>query len=288
MALCTPEAGLLSTFLGARSAKWVHSAAVPRIHAVELEDLPWFPRTIRDAMTDYLGYVGNLTPAPYQGFTARLHLAMEAMGEREILDLCSGGTGPLPTIMRLLEEQHGYAVRARMTDLHPNLDRFEHARAASQGRIDFVATPVDATQVPADLGGFRLICNALHHFGPEQARALLANAVAHRRGIAVFEVLSRSLLAALGILPSPLAVLATTPFIRPFHWSRLLWTYAVPVVPLACLWDGMVSVMRIYAPDELQALVDEVPGSDDYVWDIGRLRVAHAPARITYLIGRPR
>ncbi|HWN66477.1 MAG TPA: hypothetical protein VNM90_02495, partial [Haliangium sp.] len=102
------------------------------------------------------------------------------------------------------------------------------------------------------------------------------------------ELLSRSPLAALAILPSPLIVLATTPFIRPFHWSRLLWTYAVPVVPLACLWDGMVSVLRIYSPEELQALLADVPGSDEYVWDIGQLRVARAPAQITYLIGRPR
>ena len=65
--------------------------------------------------------IGNVTPLPYQRFTVRLHQSMEAMGERTILDLCSGGTGPLPTIMRLLEQQHGYPVRARMTDLHPNL-----------------------------------------------------------------------------------------------------------------------------------------------------------------------
>jgi hypothetical protein len=190
--------------------------------------------------------------------------------------------------MRLLEERHGYPVSARMTDLHPNLERFEHARTASQGRIDFVAEPVDATQVPAALGGFRLISNALHHFRPDQARALLADAVASGRGIAVFEALSRSLPAALAITITPLLVLATALLIRPFRWSRLLWTYAVPVVPLVCLWDGLVSVMRIYTPDELHALVAEVPGSDDYVWDIGQLRVASTPAPITYLIGRPR
>ena len=33
----------------------------------------------------------------------------------------------------------------------------------------------------------------------------------------------------------------------------MLWTYAVPVIPLACLWDGMISVLRIYSPEELQA-----------------------------------
>lgn len=259
-----------------------------RIHAFELEDQPWFPRSIRDAMTDYLGFVGNLSPAPYQQFTARLHEAMAGMGEHEILDLCSGGTGPLPTILRLLEEQHGYQARAHMTDLHPNLGKFEHARASSQGRIDFVAESVDATQVPERLGGFRLISNALHHFRPDTARAILADAVARHRGIAVFEALTRSPLAAAGILPSPLLVLLTTPFIRPFQWSRLFWTYVVPVVPLACLWDGLVSVLRIYSPDELRALVSEIPGADGYVWDIGKLPVPGAPVSITYLIGRPR
>lgn len=282
------EPGSLSTFPGARAAKSVCSAAVPRIHAVELEDLPWFPRAIRDAMTDYLGFLGNLSTAPYERFTERLHRAMAATGEREILDLCSGGTGPLPAIVRLLEDRHGYAVRARMTDLHPNLGQFERARAASHGRIDFVPDPVDATAVPAHLSGFRLISNALHHFRPEQARALLGDAVAQGRGIAVFEALTRSLPAALTILSSPLLVLATTPFIRPRHWRRLVWTYAVPVVPVACLWDGLVSVMRIYSPEELHELVTAVPGSDGYVWDIGRLPVARSPMHITYLIGRPR
>jgi hypothetical protein len=104
----------------------------------------------------------------------------------------------------------------------------------------------------------------------------------------VFEALTRSPLALASILPSPLLVLLTTPFIRPFHWSRLFWTYLAPVVPAACLWDGLVSVLRIYSPEELQRLVSEIPGSDDFVWDIGRLPVPGAPVRITYLIGRPR
>lgn len=73
-----------------------------RIHAFELEDQPWFPRTFRDAMTDYLGFVGNLSEAPYLGFVDRLFEAMSAVGEQEILDLCSGGAGPLPAILRLL------------------------------------------------------------------------------------------------------------------------------------------------------------------------------------------
>lgn len=259
-----------------------------RIHAFELEDQPWFPRAFRDAMTDYLGFLGNLSEAPYEGFVDRLFQAMSAMGEREILDLCSGGTGPLPTIVRMLERRHGYEVRARMSDLYPNRERFEHAREASGGRIDFVDQPVDATAVPATIGGFRLICNALHHLRPDMARAVLASAVAGQRGIAVFEALTPGLPGVLSVLPTPLVALLSAPLIRPFRWRRLAWTYLVPVVPVCALWDGAVSALRIYSPGELRALVAGIPGGDGYVWDIGRIPVARTPVRITYLTGRPR
>src|SRR5450759_4223616 len=35
-----------------------------------------------------------------------------------------------------------------------------------------------------------------------------------------------------------------TPWIRPFRWSRLLWTYLIPIIPLVFLFDGVVSCHR--------------------------------------------
>ena len=32
-----------------------------------------------------------------------------------------------------------------------------------------------------------------------------------------------------------------TPFVRPFRWSRLLFTYVIPLIPLLVLFDGTVS-----------------------------------------------
>ena len=45
------------------------------------------------------------------------------------------------------------------------------------------------------------------------------------------------------------------PACPPFRWSRLLWTYLVPVIPLVLLFDGIVSCLRSYRPDELLKLV---------------------------------
>lgn len=92
----------------------------------------------------------------------------------------------------------------------------------------------------------------------------------------------------LAMLLSPLTVLAATPFIRPFRASRLALTYAVPAIPLFCLFDGMVSSLRVYYPDELTAIAARAEGGQGgYHWDIGRLPVPGTPARITYLIGHP-
>jgi hypothetical protein len=84
----------------------------------------------------------------------------------------------------------------------------------------------------------------------------------------------------------PLMVLLVTPFIRPFRWSRLVWTYLIPVVPLVSLFDGLVSCLRTYSVQELRDLTEGL-GANNYQWDIGELKSTVGPIPITYLIGVP-
>jgi hypothetical protein len=114
----------------------------------------------------------------------------------------------------------------------------------------------------------------------------LLDAVRQRRGVALVELAQRSPLAMLQIALGTLTQLVVTPFIKPFRWSRLLLTYALPVVPLCTLWDGIVSCLRVYDPDELKHLVTQLPPSD-YHWEYGRLRAYPMPSELTYLIGVP-
>ena len=85
---------------------------------------------------------------------------------------------------------------------------------------------------------------------------------------------------------TPLAALILTLFIRPFRWSRLFWTYVVPVVPLVLLFDGIVSCLRTYTPEELRDFTEEFSACG-YAWEIGEERAARSPVAITYLIGYP-
>jgi hypothetical protein len=174
-----------------------------------------------------------------------------------------------------------------LTDRYPNIQAFERARRLSHQAVTYHAEPVDATRVPSALPGFRTMFTAFHHLRPDQARAVLADAVTKGEGIAVFEPGQRSRLTLL-LLPlllgTPLRVLVATPFIRPFRWSRLLWTYLVPVVPLVLLFDSIVSVLRWYSVQELR---DLTAGLDRYRWDIGTVRSKPIPFPITYLLGVP-
>ena len=260
---------------------------MPRVQLFEFEDLPWFPRVVRECMTDFLSFLGQRGHLVYAGFAERLARALEATGDDTILDLCSGGGGPALSILGLLRKRSSAPFNLLLTDLYPNLPRFERAQVGGSGSIAFSEAPVDATAVPETLPGFRLICNAFHHLPPAMARKCLADAVAQGRGIALVEMADRSAASLFGVTLGTSAVLAVTPFIRPVRVSRLLLTYLLPIVPLCTWWDGIVSCLRAYSLEELERLVASLPGND-YVWDIGRLPVPYAPNTLVYLIGHPR
>ena len=173
-----------------------------------------------------------------------------------------------------------------LTDRDPNAAALGRLVAATPG-ARFEPGPVDATAVPARLAGFRTLFTAFHHFRPADARAILAAAVRDRQGVAVAEANTRTWAALASAALVPLAVLALTPAVRPFRWSRLAWTYPVPVLPLAIWYDGVVSTLRVYTPDERLAMAREV-GGDEYDWEAGTLRPARSPIPITSLIGVPR
>ncbi|PCC71830.1 hypothetical protein SAMN02745121_03182 [Nannocystis exedens] len=258
-----------------------------RRHLFEIEDQPWLPQPIRDGVTGYLNYIGNLDARPYQGFCDALAAALRTTGERELLDLCSGSAGPLPTLIAELDRRD-VPVRVRLTDLFPNAEAMAAAASTVPGRIFHETRPVDATAVPAELAGFRLLCNAFHHFRPAQARAILADAVAQRRGIALFEGVGRYPASIATCMVTSLGVLATSLLMRPVRWSRLALTWVVPAIPLVATWDGVVSCLRVYSPDELRELLATVPGAEDYTWQIETEPLGRSPMRVTWLVGAPR
>ncbi len=250
-----------------------------RLHLFEFEDQRWFPKTLRSFATDWLRVVQSRMRL-HEPVVEVLRELLATTGDHRIVDLCSGSGGPLVDIFREFEAR-GKTIEVLLTDRypHPTLESLPIG-------MSLHAESVDAREVPSDLVGCRTIFNGFHHFNRDEALGILRDTVAARQPIGVFEITERRLLGVAIAAVIPLLVWIMTPFIRPFRWSRLAFTYLVPIVPLLCLWDGVISHLRAYHPDDLHGLAEDV-ADDGYAWKSGRLDVGHLPVRISYLTGTP-
>jgi len=258
---------------------------VDRIHLVEFHELAWFPAVWRDLLTDFLSFYAT-SFKPYANVASLLAEALEESGSARIVDLCSGAGRPLMSLVPALRRLGLSDLQVTLTDKYPNLEARKSVEEIG-GVVTYLETPIDAADVPSNLKGFRTLFTSFHHFRPDAARAVLADAVSKDEGIGIFEYTERNwLIWTLPILLIPLFVWLCTPFIRPFRWRRLVWTYLIPVVPMVAMWDGLVSNLRTYSVGELNDLVDQV-ADDRYEWQIGKTR-SLGLSRVTYAIGCPR
>ena len=260
-----------------------------RVQFIELHEQPWFPSSLRDEITDALQFGLNLFKA-YAPIAPMLQGVLDSLESCSVVDMCSGGGGPWLELSRKLQSRkpQGGAPFLQgshiwLTDKYPNLRALENAGAPSEN-ITYYPSSVDAMKVPCVLKGFRTMFTSFHHFSPEEARAVLQNAVDAGEGIGIFEVTRRAPLTIGLMFAWALLPFVCTPWIRPFRWSRLLWTYLIPIIPLAFLFDGVVSCLRTYRPQELREIVDKLTAGD-YQWEIGEHSSGKVP--ITYLIGYP-
>jgi hypothetical protein len=61
----------------------------------------------------------------------------------------------------------------------------------------------------------------------------------------------------------------------------------VPLIPFIVMFDGTMSMLRIYSPEELRELIATVPEHESFDWDIGTTRVVGSALGITHLVGIP-
>jgi hypothetical protein len=255
--------------------------AMRRREWIEFHDHRLYPGFLRDLLTDALEAIWNYTNC-YRVIVPRLRLAMTEAGTHRIVDLCSGGGGPWIRLREQFVAAEGFEVSVSLTDKYPNERAFTRLCAA-QG-VESYRAPVDARQIPVNLDGFRTIFSAFHHFKPDEARAILADAVMRHQGIAVFEPAKCSVRRILATTVLPLLCWLATPRMKPFHWSRILWTYLLPVVPFTLFIDGVLSCLRAYSLEDLRQLTEGL-GGDEYRWEMGEQ--GGGRIGITYLIGIP-
>ncbi len=250
-----------------------------RIHLFEWEDQPWFPSLLRNYMTDFLQFLSNKAKM-YKPIAGLLGESLRKTHNHRIIDLASGGGGGLLWLNTELRKDIPQ-LEILLTDYFPNRTAFIHTQQQADN-FEFEEGAVDARHVPAHLKGFRTQFLSFHHFRPADAKAILQNAVDAQSPIGIFEAQDRSVPSLIAMLLSPVSVLLCTPFIRPFRWGRILFTYLVPIVPLCVLWDGIVSSLRTYSVREMHGLIDSLDRGNDFEWKVGKEK------GVLYLVGLPK
>lgn len=257
---------------------------MPRFHLIEFEDQQWFPTTIRNYMTDFLQFVTNQFDL-FKGSVPILQKGLEKSGQSQIIDLASGGGGAWLKLVNHLKASHP-TLKVKLTDYYPNHTAFEKMVRQGNGHFEFETASVNALDVPQKLKGFRTQFLSFHHFKPADAQQILQNAVDNQAVIAIFEAQKRSVAHFIQFFFSPINVLLMTPFIRPFSFGRIVFTYLIPIVPVFVWWDGLVSVLRTYSVGEMEAMTKALNNGDSFEWEIGEVK--NGPVVNLYLLGYPK
>jgi len=242
----------------------------------EIHDQAWFPAFLRDRVTEALEAIWRQNRT-YHPIAARLRDAVRRSGAERIVDLCSGGGGPWAGLYGKVAD--GHALTVCLTDFYPNAHVLGRQ---AEPQFEVWTQPVDARHVPAELRGFRTMFSSFHHFDPDAARAMLADAFQRREGIAIFEGARRNAWTMVALTAVPFLGFRAAMAARPVRWSRIFWNCILPVVP-AVLWvDGLLSCLRSYSLGDMIELTAGL-SAPDYAWQIGDERGGRVPIR--YLIG---
>jgi len=199
---------------------------------VELEDQSWFPNWMRQYQVDFLGGVSRLTRL-YQPCAELLN----SFEPSKIVDLASGNGQSAEIFLN-----HPKGVIVNYTDKFPSEDQH------------FEVTKLDLLKDDLPQADLYTILNGLHHFDQNQIIAIIER-IPPKANFLFIEPIGPRLGSLLKVGFSTLILpFFLVPFLRTFRWDRLFITYILPIGPLICFYDGVVSVIKSYSLGELERI----------------------------------
>ena len=242
---------------------------LPRLQLFEFNDADWAPEALRELIIETLSRTlrwGRVL----EGIVAPLQAILDQTGVNEILDLASGAGGPAQLLVERMKAAGRAPPRFTLTDLQPRTQAWATLKLRHPDAIDFVPEPVDATNIPPALarGRIQVVINALHHFPPQLARAVLQGATRNAPGVFIAEGLLRDPLSLISMaVPGLPALFASALLAKDHRLQKTALTWLSPAALAASIWDGAVSTFRQYTEGELRQMVGGCPTG--WRWDYG-------------------
>lgn len=221
----------------------------------ELEDLPYFPFWLRNFQTQYIGFV-VVRFKIYSAFIE--YIQSLAQPVQPMTDLCSGSGEPAVHIFK----SSARFSKLTLSDKYPS-----HFKQTDQ--IHYLPQSMDAKEMTFDQDNCYTMFNAFHHF-EDAEKVLLLQRIAQSGAKSYFvEILEPHLLGLLKVLfITTIGNLLLTPFIKPFSFSRLFFTYIIPINVFTIAYDGVVSVFKSKTLKQYKKLLSPL-GESIHVFKLG-------------------
>ena len=258
-----------------------------RIQLFEFEDLTWFPAFLRQYMMRFITTMHGLLDSSSHLKTL-VEKGLKHSSKPEIIDLCSGGGGPMPEVINKLKSENGIkGLKLTMTDLYPDKRMAKKVSYQNDPSITYSTTSMDATNVPSDAIGLRTMICSMHHMKPDTAKLILKNTMEAQQPICIYEISDNSFQKAIWWIAFPINILTTlliTPMVRPFSLGQLIFTYLIPILPIVIAWDGALSNARTYTLEDMDQILEGL-NSNGYSWEKGSIK--GKGGNKLYLLGLP-
>lgn len=208
----------------------------------ELEDSHFFPNFLRNFQTEFIGFVVARFNI-YRAFANYINSLSLTQGR--MTDLCSGSGEPAISIFR----KSNCFSHLILSDKFPNQLPF------SDDKISYLMQSVDVLEMEFQPDTFYTMFNAFHHFRDADKLRIAERIKKSGSRIFFVEILEPGIVCLLKVLfVTTVGNFLFTPFVRPFSFSRLFFTYIIPVNILTITYDGIVSVFKSLSVKEYKTL----------------------------------
>lgn len=265
-----------------------------RIQLFEFEDQPWFPAWMRIALTRVIRVLMKMMG------TTKLSakLIKEKMNECEasqIVDLGSGAGGVMIDVFEEMKsEDKNSTPNLILTDLYPSREHINYVNQLDYKKLSYKEESVNALSLETTPDGLKTMFNAFHHLRPSEAKEMLQAAAKSKSPVLIYEMADNSIPLVLWwlFLPISLVIVAImclflTPFVRPLTFKQLIFTYLIPIIPIAYAWDGQASYPRIYTFEDIKELLQEIDQSS-YSYEVEYLKNHKGKKQGYYIFGCPK
>ncbi|ETO26816.1 hypothetical protein RFI_10317 [Reticulomyxa filosa] len=239
-----------------------------RLHFFEIHDQPWCSYWIREWVQSQLAAGWSMLNLPLPKPSMADICANEILSivrtyqVSEIVDMCSGGGGPCAVIQRSLNQYSKNPVSITMTDLYPNVARWQQI-CKQAPNLKYIEKSVDAMAMsnsnsaksprsPKSERRLRTLFASMHHFDEKEVSNILKDVIQNEDVfIAVeplgFKVLPQLFQWCLGPVLFNWALLYQSLFaLKPFRWQ---WIVFHPLLIYVAIFDGTISWARLHQPN---------------------------------------